>query len=67
MRASAGQITSRVWMGAVFLFLYLPIVTLIVLSFNASPMVTAWGGWSLRWYEELAKDTEIISGFLLSL
>lgn len=67
MKASAGQITSRVWMGAVFLFLYLPIVTLIVLSFNGSPMVTAWGGWSLRWYQELAKDTEIISGFSLSL
>jgi putrescine transport system permease protein len=67
MKASAGQITSRVWMGAVFLFLYLPIVTLIVLSFNGSPMVTAWGGWSLRWYQELANDTEIISGFSLSL
>jgi putrescine transport system permease protein len=54
-------------MGAVFLFLYLPIVTLVVLSFNASPMVTNWGGWSVRWYEALAKDTEIISGFRLSL
>lgn len=67
MKLSAGQMTSRVWMGAVFLFLYLPIFTLIVLSFNASPMVTHWGGWSLRWYQELAKDTEIINGFLLSL
>jgi putrescine transport system permease protein len=54
-------------MGAVFLFLYMPIVTLIVLSFNASPMVTSWGGWSLRWYSELINDTEIINGFLLSL
>jgi len=54
-------------MGSVFLFLYLPIFTLIVLSFNASPMVTNWGGWSLRWYVALAKDTEIINGFLLSL
>lgn len=67
MKLSAGQMTSRVWMGAVFLFLYLPIFTLIILSFNASPMVTHWGGWSLRWYHELAKDTEIINGFLLSL
>lgn len=67
MKLTAGQYTSRVWMGMVFVFLYLPIFTLIILSFNASPMVTTWGGWSLRWYQELAKDTEIINGFVLSL
>lgn len=67
MKLSAGQVTSRFWMGAVFLFLYLPILTLVLLSFNASPMVTNWGGWSLRWYAALAKDAEIISGFKLSL
>jgi putrescine transport system permease protein len=67
MKFSAGQITSRFWMGAVFLFLYMPIFTLIILSFNASPMVTSWGGWSLRWYQELVNDTEIITGFGLSL
>ena len=67
MKLSAGQMTSRLWMAAVFLFLYLPIFTLIILSFNASPMVTSWGGWSLRWYQELVNDTEIIAGFGLSL
>ena len=67
MRPSAGWITSRLWMGAVFLFLYLPIVTLVILSFNASPMVTTWGGFSLRWYSALMHDTEIITGFKLSL
>lgn len=67
MNTRAGKIVSASWMGAVFLFLYLPIFTLIVLSFNSSPMVTNWAGWSLRWYEELSRDTEIISGFLLSL
>ncbi|TSA08687.1 MAG: ABC transporter permease subunit [Comamonadaceae bacterium] len=67
MKLSTGQMTSRVWMTLVFVFLYLPIVTLIVLSFNASPMVTSWGGWSLRWYAALAKDAEIIAGFKLSL
>ena len=30
-------------------FLYLPIVILVVYSFNASRLVTVWGGWSLRW------------------
>ena len=67
MKINAGRVTSRVWMSAVFVFLYMPIVTLIVLSFNGSPMVTSWGGWSLRWYGALAKDVEIIAGFKLSL
>nr|WP_295784687.1 ABC transporter permease subunit [Rhodoferax sp.] len=67
MSINAGRMTSRIWLGAVFLFLYIPIITLVVLSFNASPLVTQWGGWSLRWYCELANDTEIVSGFVLSL
>jgi putrescine transport system permease protein len=66
-RLNAGKMTSTTWMTAVFVFLYLPIFTLIVLSFNASPMVTSWGGWSLRWYEALSNDTEIILGFKRSL
>ena len=61
------QSRAVVWMGIVFVFLYLPIVTLVVMSFNASPMVTSWGGWSLKWYSALAKDEEMISGFRLSL
>lgn len=55
------------WISVVFLFLYLPILTLVVLSFNASPMVTQWGGWTLHWYSELANDAEIVNGFVLSL
>ena len=67
MRHSAASLTSWLWMGGIFIFLYLPIVTLMVLSFNASPVVTHWGGWSLRWYEALASDLEMIAGFRLSL
>jgi putrescine transport system permease protein len=67
MTSNAGRVTSRIWLVAIFAFLYLPILTLVVLSFNASPIVTQWGGWSLRWYSELSHDTEIISGFVLSL
>ena len=37
-------------------FLYLPIVILVVYSFNASRLVTVWGGWSARWYIELLND-----------
>lgn len=58
---------ARIWLAAVYAFLYLPIFTLIVLSFNASPVVTTWGGLSLRWYQELVNDREILNGFSLSL
>lgn len=67
MKPNAGKLMSVGWMSVVFIFLYLPIFTLVILSFNESPMVTHWGGWSLRWYEELSKDTELIAGFLLSI
>jgi putrescine transport system permease protein len=67
MSFNSGRWASWGWMSVVFVFLYLPILTLVVLSFNASPMVTQWGGWSLRWYSELANDAEIVNGFVLSL
>ena len=37
-------------------FLYLPIAILVIYSFNASRLVTVWGGWSTRWYVELFHD-----------
>jgi putrescine transport system permease protein len=40
-------------------FLYLPIVILVVYSFNASRLVTVWGGWSLRWYAALIEDSAL--------
>ena len=67
MNSRAGRITSRIWLAAGFAFLYLPIVTLIVLSFNDSPLVTSWTGFSLRWYGELAGDDALVDGFVLSL
>jgi putrescine transport system permease protein len=48
-------------------FLYLPIAILVVCSFNASPLVTAWGGWSTRWYAQAANDTAILDAALISL
>ena len=67
MTPAAGRLTSSAWMGAVYVFLYLPILTLMVFSFNSSPMVTNWGGFSLRWYKALLHDRELIDGFKLSL
>ena len=39
-----------------FAFLYLPMVILVVYSFNASKLVTVWGGFSTRWYGELMRN-----------
>ncbi|WP_298292896.1 ABC transporter permease subunit [Thiomonas sp.] len=55
------------WMILVYLFLYLPIVVLVVYSFNDSRMVTIWGGWTLKWYGAVVHDQEVISGLILSL
>lgn len=48
-------------------FLYLPIVVLVIYSFNASRLVTVWGGWSMHWYAELAGDTAILQAAFISL
>ena len=58
---------ARAWLAAVYLFLYLPIVVLVVFSFNASQHDMVWTGFSTKWYGELLHDTEITSGFALSL
>lgn len=54
-------------LGLGYLFLYLPIITLVIFSFNASEMVTIWGGFSFKWYGELLKDEEILHATGLSL
>jgi putrescine transport system permease protein len=48
-------------------FLYLPILILVIYSFNASRLVTVWGGWSLRWYRELFNDRAMIEASWMSL
>jgi putrescine transport system permease protein len=55
------------WLGAGYIFLYLPIVTLIIYSFNKSPLPTVWGGFTFDWYVKLAGDREILDGLWLSL
>jgi putrescine transport system permease protein len=50
-----------------YAFLYLPIVTLVVYSFNDSRLVTVWGGFSTRWYAELLRNEQILKAFWLSL
>ena len=47
-------------------FLYLPIVILVIYSFNASRLVTVWGGWSLRWYGEFFEDRAMLEAAWMS-
>jgi putrescine transport system permease protein len=56
-----------VWLIVVFAFLYAPIISVVVYSFNASKLVTVWAGWSLKWYGELSRDRQIIDAAILSL
>ena len=48
-------------------FLYLPIVILVIYSFNASRLVTVWGGWSLRWYHEFFNDRAMLDAAWMSV
>jgi putrescine transport system permease protein len=48
-------------------FLYLPIIILVIYSFNSSRLVTVWGGWSLRWYHEFFNDGAMIEAAWMSL
>jgi putrescine transport system permease protein len=50
-----------------FIFLYGPIVSLVIFSFNTSKLVTVWGGFSTHWYAQLLRDTEVLDAVSLSL
>jgi putrescine transport system permease protein len=57
----------RSWLALGYLFLYLPIVVLVVFSFNSSRQDMVWSSFSTQWYGALLNDAEIIGGFGLSL
>ena len=57
----------RGWLVAGYVFLFVPILSLIVYSFNDSPVPNLWRGFSLRWYHELLRDEDLLSGLWLSL
>jgi putrescine transport system permease protein len=58
---------ARGWLALGYAFLFVPIVALVVYSFNDSPLPNAWRGFTLKWYAAVAGDDELIAGFLLSL
>jgi len=62
-----GRYFGRGWLALGYAFLYLPIVALVVYSFNDSPVPNVWRGFTLKWYSALAVDREMLSGVWLSL
>jgi len=59
--------TARFWLAAGVLFLYIPLLFLIVFSFNSTRQDGVFTGFSLRWYQALLTDSRLVEGFWLSL
>ena len=57
----------RSWLAAGYLFLFVPIVSLMVYSFNDSPIPNLWRGFTFKWYHALVADQALLSGLWLSL
>ncbi|WP_339525182.1 ABC transporter permease subunit [Pseudomonas sp. EA_35y_Pfl2_R111] len=53
------------WAGLTFI--YLPMLILVIYSFNASRLVTVWGGWSVKWYVGLLDNTQLMNAVMRSL
>ena len=65
MRGRSLPLASIVAFG--YALLYIPIVSVVIYSFNDSRLVTLWGGFSLRWYASLLHDDKLLSAAFLSL
>ncbi len=67
LRRAVARGLGPAWLAGGYLFLYVPILALVVYSFNDSPMPVRWGGFSLRWYRHLLQDRDLLAGLWLSL
>ena len=57
----------RFYLGLIFAFLYIPIVVLIIQSFNAGESRAKWEGFSLRWYEKVFTDPNITNALVITI
>ena len=57
----------KIYMVLIFLFMYAPIFLLMAFSFNSTKSRSVWTGFSLRWYQELFRDAEIIHAIKVTL
>ena len=65
--AAFNRLFARGWLSLGYAFLYLPILALIVFSFNDSSLPNVWRGFTLKWYAALPDDREMLGGLWLSL
>lgn len=61
------NILQKIYIALIFIFLYAPIVTLIVLSFNGSRTRAKWGGFTLKWYSALFQNRDIMQALFNTL
>lgn len=61
------KILHKIYLSLILLFLYAPIATLVVLSFNASKTRAKWGGFTLKWYQALFQNEVILEAFYTTL
>ena len=67
MKAWIEKHFGKAWLALVYLFLYMPLLFMVVFSFNSTRQDANFTGFSLRWYEALTRDTKIVEGFWLSI
>jgi putrescine transport system permease protein len=67
MKAWIEKHFGKVWLALVYAFLYMPLLFMVVFSFNSTRQDANFTGFSFRWYEALTKDTKIVEGFWLSV
>ncbi len=62
-----GSVLAKSYLGLIYTLLYLPIIVLVVMSFNESKTGYHWGGFSLKWYESLFKNQAMLDAFWHSI
>ncbi len=62
-----GSIAAKGYLGLIYTMLYLPIIVLVVMSFNKSKVSYNWGGFSLKWYESLLNNQAMLDAFWHSI
>jgi len=62
-----GRIAGGLVLALGYLFLFIPILSVVFYSFNASRLVTVWGGFSTKWYGELVQDDRVLDALKLSV
>lgn len=61
------KVFEKIYLGIILIFMYAPIVTLIILSFNSSKSRAKWGGFTLKWYTRLFSDQAVASALINTL